>query len=177
VVARSEPDGRGLLPGCTVNFVGRLSADQIVEAFREDHCVKALGRSWPSTESERAQLLKDAGRPIDNILKLAWSLYTLDRDEALKTVHLTVWPPPLYLGDMIDAFKSNKRPTPTKVANLAANWMQGGFDPDEFLLIGYEVSPTHIQLEDGYNSSTTAGLVGVLPAKIKICLGQAPHPL
>jgi hypothetical protein len=160
-----------------MNFVGRLSADQIVEAFREDHGVKALDRPWPSTEFERAQLLKDAKRPIDHILKLAWSLYTLDRDEALKIVHLTVWPPPLYLGDMIDAFKSNKRATPTKVVSLAVKWTQGGFDPDEFLLIGYEIFPTHIQLEDGYNSSTAAGLAGVLPATIKMCLGQAPHPL
>jgi hypothetical protein len=157
-----------------MNFVGRLCADQIVEAFKDDHCVKALGRPWPSTEFERLQVLKDAHRPADNILKLAWSLYTLDRDQALRIVHLTVWTPSLYLGETIDAFKNNNPAPPAKVANLAAKWKGGGFDPDEFMLIGYEISSTHIQLEDGYNSSAAAGLAGVLPAKIRICLGQKP---
>jgi hypothetical protein len=136
--------------------------------------VKALGRPWPTTEFERAQILKLACRPIDFILKLAWSLYTLDRNETLKIVHLSVWSPSVYLGEMIDAFKNNTPPPPKKVADLAADWSKGSFDPDKFLLIGYEVSATRIQLEDGYNSSTAAGLAGVLPAKIKICLGQAP---
>jgi hypothetical protein len=160
-----------------MNFVGRLCADQVVEAFREDHCVKALGRPWPGTEFDRIQMLRDAGRPANNILKLAWSLYTLDRDEALKIVHLTVWTPPLYLGQMIDAFKKNQPTPPSKVASLAAKWKTGGFDPDEFRLIGYEISPTHILLEDGYNSSTAAGIAGVLPARVNIYLGQAPYTL
>jgi hypothetical protein len=154
-------------------FVGRLCADQIVEAFKEDHCVKALGRPWPSTELERIELLKEANRPVHCILNLAWNLYTLDRDEAFRIIHLTVWSPPMFLGEKIDALKGNEPPS-EKVANLAAQWKKGCFDPDKLTLIGYEISTTHIQLEDGYNRLTAAGLVGVLPAKIRIYLGQRP---
>lgn len=157
-----------------VKLIGRISADQVVEEFREDHKVKALNRPWPVTEFGRIQILHDAQRPADNILKFAWSLYTLDRDEALKIIHLTVWQPPLYLGEMIDAFKNKTVPTPPKVASMAAGWSAGGFDPDKFLLIGYFQGPTHVQLEDGYNSSTAAGLAGVLPATIQIYVAEQP---
>ena len=74
---------------------------------------------------------------------------------------IKTWP----LGEMIDAFSNSRPAPPAKVASMTTKWKGGAFDPAEFLLIGYEISPNHIRLEDGYNSSTAAGFAGVLPTK------------
>ncbi|GEM_PF-6027828 len=76
-----------MIPG---NFV---SADNIVEAFREDHEVLKVASLWPDTAFERIEILNKAGRPAGNILRYPWRLYILDRNEFLTHVY-PVWPRP-----------------------------------------------------------------------------------
>ena len=89
------------------NFV---SADHIVETFREDHEVLKVSSRWPDTAFERIEILHRARRPVGNILRYPWRHYTLDRNELLAFVY-PFWPKPGFgnhswtLKEMTDAMQ------------------------------------------------------------------------
>src|SRR5436305_757625 len=112
------------------NFV---SADHIVEAFREDHEVVKISSVWPSTAFDRLDLVHRARRPAGNILRYPWRLYILDRNELLTLVY-PVWPKPglgnhsWTLKEMTDAMELGTFPVPSEVTKLEAA-MKASFRP------------------------------------------------
>ena len=49
--------------------------------------------------------------------------------------------------------------------------MKVQFREDDFVLVGY-LTPHYILFEDGHNRATAAVLAGLLPAKVKMYLGD-----
>ncbi len=158
-----------------------VPVQHILETFRNDQKVTALGECWPATQPEQEALLRRAHRPVDVILSLVWGLYELDRAEFLSLVR-PVWVPPgrnLYcwtLGQMCAAHQAGTfpLPEPNTVGRLVPA-MKAQFREADFVLIGYQDiphMPDAIRLEDGHNRATAAVLAGVLPASIKMYLGR-----
>jgi hypothetical protein len=170
------PQMQALEQGGIMDFLRRLSVDQVVEAFRRDHKVLKESSQWPSTPFERLNLLRKAERPVDNILSLAWSLYAVGRDEVLRKVR-PVWIPDnaSSLGEMVAAMQAGtfKLPEPNSVGKLEAA-MTVQFRESDFLLVGYLDGSGSILLEDGHNRVTAAACGGVLPATVRMYLGEGP---
>src|SRR5262249_51701933 len=141
----------------------------VLEAFRYDQKVRALGEPWPADRSGQVALLRKACRPVDYILDLTWGLYSFSRDELLSKVR-PVWSPPgrpygWTLKDMFAAYTAGryKLEEPNTVSKLAAD-MRKDFRESDFVLIGYQdfpVIPEGIRLEDGHNRVTAAFLADV----------------
>jgi hypothetical protein len=158
----------------------KVPVQRVLEAFRNDQKVKALGVAWPGTQPEQEALLRDprVGRPVDDILKLTWRLFALDRDEFPSTVYSTVWVPPgrpyWTLEQMCSQYLAGKfmLPAPNTVPGLMAA-MKVQFREDDFVLVGYQDMPGGgIRLEDGHNRATAAILAGTVPATVKMYLSE-----
>jgi hypothetical protein len=166
-----------MIPG---NFV---SADHIVEAFREDHEVLKVCSRWPDTAFERIDVLRQANRPVGNILRYPWRLYFLDRNELLTLVY-PVWPKPSFanhswtLKEMTDAMQLGTFPVPSDVTDLETK-MRASFRPID-PLIGYNMPTGRIHLEDGNNRVTAAIRTKLIPSITTMYLAEvalgSPNP-
>jgi hypothetical protein len=162
-----------------MQLLENVLVERILDAFRNDQKVTALEVPWPATLAEKIALLRrpEVGRPVDRILNLAWGLYELDQAEFLSQVR-PFWAPPgrlpywWTLADMCAALQAGTFTLPpgNNVAHVQAA-MRAGFRENDFVLIGYCLQQG-IGLEEGHNRATAAVLVGVLPAKIKMYLGE-----
>jgi hypothetical protein len=64
-----------------------------------------------------------------------------------------------------------KLPEPNTVSKLA-DAMKTQFRETDFVLTGYRDIPKGIRLEDGHNRVTAAFRAGVIPATVKMYLGE-----
>jgi hypothetical protein len=159
-------------------LIEKVTAERVLDEFRRDQKVTALGLPWPATLADKIALLtrKEVGRPADRISRMDWGLYELDRADFLSRVRpfwtRTGRPYEWRLGEMCAALEDGTFTLP-KGNNVAAvrRAMQSGFKEDEFVLIGYALS-SGIGLEDGHNRATAAILEGLVPAKVKIYVGK-----
>ena len=157
-----------------------VPVERVLEAFRCDQKVRALGEPWPDDRPGQVTLLRNACRPVDYILDLTWGLYSLDRDELLSKVR-PVWSPPSgayswTLKEMFSAYTAGryKLEEPNTVSTLAAD-MRKNFRESDFVLIGYQdfpAIPEGIRLEDGHNRVTAAFLADVIPLTVKMYIGK-----
>ena len=110
-----------------MRLLENVPVDRVLEAFRCDQKVQAVGEPWPTDRPGQVALLRKACRPVDYILDLTWGLYSLDRDELLSKVR-TVWSRPTRaygwtLGEMFAAYTAGryKLEEPNTVSTLAAD--------------------------------------------------------
>jgi hypothetical protein len=157
-----------------------VTVQRVLEAFRNDQKVRALGVTWPGTQREQEALLRDprVGRPVDTILKLRWRLWALDTNEFLSTVYSTVWVPRgrtwWTLEEMCDDYRAGKYtlPTPNSVQELMTA-MKIQFRAHDFVLVGYQDMPGGgIRLEEGHNRATAAILAGTVPTTVTMYLSD-----
>lgn len=161
-----------------MRLLEHVSVQRVLEAFRDDQKVRALGEPWPNTRDEQAAVLRRAERPADYIVRLRWGLYALDRDEFLAEVR-PIWVPPgqppycWTLGQMLAAVQAGtfKPPEPNRVSELVTA-MGTRFRETEFVLVGYRDLARGILLEEGHNRVTAAYLAGVIPATVKMFVSE-----
>jgi hypothetical protein len=163
-----------------MRYIRAASAAEVFEQFREDWRVRATGKPWPSTPFEQLTLLREAGRRTDDVLVRAWSLRELDRKELLNMVS-PVWSPSGFgfgfwcLGQMLEAVQAGsfELPQPNNVEDIRTSMRA---DPMRGLppLVGYWRGPEIIDLDDGHNRITAAGLEGVIPDRVEIYVGEMP---
>ena len=166
-----------------MHLLEKVTVERTIDAFRNDQKVKSLGLPWPVTLAEKIALLcrPEVGKPIDYILSLSWSLHYVERAELLSLVRPVWCPPGCYypwtLEQMFAEYRAGRfmLPEPNTVLKLEAD-MRVQFRESDFVLTAYRdlpYLPQGMRLEDGHNRVTAAWLAGVIPAMVKMYIGEA----
>jgi hypothetical protein len=161
-----------------MQFLETVPVECVLDAFRNDRNVTALGVQWPTTREDKIAILKKANRPVDRILNRDWGRYELDKEEFLTNVYPN-WPckgcRDCPVGVLLAEDTAGDLVLPDNRVEELTTRMLAQFHADEFELVGYLDNPRRIDLADGNNRVVAAHRARALPAKIKMLLGSPKH--
>lgn len=144
-----------------------------MDAFQHDSLVMAAlaGQPWPETPSEKETVLRKAGRPVERILALCWSLYELDRDDLLDQLK---WRGTL--RETIDAYHAGNLPQIhlDKLKRLIEG-LPTTFREEKFELICYQENEG-ILIEEGHHHAVAVPIANKVPPVSKAFLGKRRNP-